>query len=60
MIDVQPQIDKLEELKLIMNWLIDGYFQNGILKFLNGKMITKEFIIRHYNVDPEYFNVKKE
>lgn len=33
MIDIKPYEDKLYELQKIMEWLIDGYGTNSILRF---------------------------
>lgn len=37
MIDIQPFAKKLETLKIKMSWLIDGYFINCVLPFVQGK-----------------------
>lgn len=52
MIDIQPFEKKLETLKIKMNWLIDGYFINGLLPSIKGMFsIPDEWIIKHYNTD---------
>lgn len=51
--------EKLCELKAIIDWLIDGYRINLILKNNLTKNITKEWIIENYNVELSYFDKYK-
>lgn len=58
MINTKPYEDKLYELQKIMDWLIDGYGTNLILRFGLAKGITAEWIVRNYNVEMDYFRKK--
>ena len=51
--------EKLYELKMKMNWLIDGYSVNCVLPHIAGKFILPvEWIVENYNVDISYFRKK--
>lgn len=47
---------RLYELEKKIDWLIDGYFTNCILKSTEGKFcISTEWIVQCYNVEIIYF-----
>ncbi len=46
---------RIYEANKIMEWFIDGYFTNCILKCIAGKGIDAEWIVRHFNVEMDYF-----
>ena len=54
MINTNLYTKKLENLKVIFVWLIEGYDTN---LFLKNKLCppSKEWLIQHYNVDENYF-----
>jgi hypothetical protein len=42
-----------------IEWLVDGYFINCLLPGTKGKFyIPTEWIVKHYNVEMEYFRPK--
>ena len=46
---------RIYESQKIMDWLIDSYFTNLILKNKLKEGITAEWIVKNYNVEMEYF-----
>ena len=49
---------KLEDKRLILHWLIDGYGIHG-LEISHLKHIDKAWLIKHYNVEESYFTPKQ-
>lgn len=50
-------LQKLEDKRLILNWLINGYGRHG-LEISDLKYIDRAWLIKHYNVEESYF-IKK-
>ena len=46
--------DYIKERIRIWEWLCRGYGRHG-LQFKQFQYITKEWLIKHYNVEEEYF-----
>jgi len=51
---LKPFHDELNEKSKILNWLIHGYGRIGI-PISGVKVLTKEWIVKHYNVEMSYF-----
>ncbi len=55
MTDLQIQQRIYESIKII-EWLVNGYGVNYVLKACGpSKHITSEWIVKHYNVEMDYF-----
>ena len=51
-------LTKLEDKRLILYWLIDGYGRHG-LKISDLRNIDRAWLIKHYNVEESYFTPKQ-
>lgn len=52
---LKPFINELNEKNLILRWLIKGHNRIG-LPIKAVKVLTKEWVVKHYNVELSYFN----
>ncbi len=51
---LKPLLEELDEKAIILQWLIKGYGLTGIL-LAGVKVLTKEWIVKNYNMEMNYF-----
>ncbi len=56
---LEDLLDQLEEKRLILHWLINGYGRIG-LPIGAVSVLTKEWIVQRYHVEMTYFKKDKK